>query len=313
MNAHAEIDVPHPPHILKYFHALAPGYGDLSGRRARATLVRDVLRLLRTHIYPWSFEVNAAQVIEQAKPHSLLGVFASIYDQHLAHTGKRRWGCKSTFMVHHVREALDRNPGAKFIWLVRDPRDVAVSSRRSVFSPFHPLFTAELWDEQQREAIRTADEHPDSVMMVRYEDLITQLEATLSRVMAFIGEELQPAMLAHEKTDAAKKGANLSESWQNTGAKVKSDNFGKYRKALSASEIALVQAAAGETMTALGYDLDDVPKKRILPMGRTVYGLMDVGWQLKVEVRSLFKDANHWRRWGRAVLMRVLGWRRGPA
>ena len=45
LNAHADIDVPHPPHILKYFHALAPGYGDLKGRRARATLVRDVLRL----------------------------------------------------------------------------------------------------------------------------------------------------------------------------------------------------------------------------------------------------------------------------
>ena len=27
LNAHADIDVPHPPHILKYLHALAPGYG----------------------------------------------------------------------------------------------------------------------------------------------------------------------------------------------------------------------------------------------------------------------------------------------
>ena len=313
LNAHADIDVPHPPHILKYFHALAPGYGDLKGRRARATLVRDVLRLLRIHIYPWSFQVDAKAIVDGAQPHSLLGVFASIYDQHLAHTGKRRWGCKSTFMVHHVAEALARDPGARFIWLVRDPRDVAVSSRRSVFSPFHPLFTAELWDTQQREAMRAAEEHPDAVLMVRYEALITELEPTLRGIMDFLGEELQPEMLAHEETAAAKKGANLSESWQNTGAKVKSDNFGKYRKALSTREIGLVQAAAGETMRALGYELDVVPTPRRPPLSRSVYGLMDVMWQLKVEVRSLFRDANHWRRWGRAVLMRALGWRRGHA
>ena len=313
LNAHADIDVPHPPHILKYFHALAPGYGDLRERRARARLVRDVLRLLRVHIYPWSFQVDASLVVDGAQPQTLLGVFASIYDQHRTHTGKRRWGCKSTFMVHHVDEALERDPGAKFIWLVRDPRDVAASSRRSVFSPFHPLFTAELWDAQQKEAMRVAAMHPEAVLMVRYEDLITALEPTLEKIMGFIGEDLQPAMLAHEKTSAAKKGANLSESWQNTGAKVKSDNSGKYKEALSVGEIALVQVAAGETMTALGYALDSVPPQRAIPLSRSIYGLLDVAWQLKVEVRSLFKDANHWRRWGRAVLMRALGWRRGHA
>ena len=158
-----------------------------------------------------------------------------------------------------------------------------------------------------------AAQHPDAVLMVRYEDLITNLKPTLTTIMDFLGEEVQPDMLAHEKTKAAKKGANLSESWQNTGAKVKSDNFGQYRAALSTKEIALVQTAAGETMTTLGYELDEVSAHRVPPLSRSIYGLMDVFWQLKVELRSMFKDANHWRRWGRAVLMSALGWRRGSA
>ena len=66
---------------------------------------------------------------------------------------------------------------------------------------------------------------------------------------------------------------------------MKSDNFGKYRKALSMREIGIVQAAAGETMRALGYELDAVPTPRQPPLSRSLYGLMDVVWQLKVEVR----------------------------
>ncbi len=313
LNAHTDIDVPHPPHILKYFHPLSRGYGDLSRTKNRRDLVQDILRLLRTHIYPWAFQVDAERVVNEANPHTLLGVFASIYDQHLAYTGKRRWGCKSTFMVHHVEEALARDEGARFIWLVRDPRDVAASSRRSVFSPYHPIFTAELWDAQQREAMAALERHPGAVYRVRYEDLITDLEPTLQALMTFLGEDLQPAMLAHEETAAAKKGANLSESWQNTGQKVKADNHGKYRSALSVPEIALVQQVAGETMTRLGYSLDDVAVRPDGPIARSVYGIQDVAWQLKTEARSVFKDANHWRRWRRAMLMRALGWRRGSA
>jgi hypothetical protein len=313
LNAHPDIDVPHPPHILKYFHALEPGYGDLNQTRPRRALVRDVLRLLAVHIYPWSVDIDAQQVIDTARPANLLGIFAAIYDQHRAQTGKRRWGCKSTFMVHHIAAALQRDPGAKFIWLVRDPRDVALSSRASVFSPFHPLFTAELWDTQQREALAALVDHPEAILRVHYEDLIGDLEPTLRRVTDFLGEELHPDMLAHHRSAAAKKGAGLSESWKNTGAPVVRTNAGKYRTGLSSRHISLVEMAAGETMTTLGYSLDGPPCTKPGPLRRPGFALQDTAWQLAVELRSVFKDANHWRRWGRAVLMAILGWRRAGA
>jgi hypothetical protein len=311
LNAHPDIDVPHPPHILKYFHALEAGYGDLNQDKARRRLLKDVMRLLAVHIYPWGLKIDADAAINQARPGGLFGIFGAIYDQHLAHTKKRRWGCKSTFMVHHIDAALKRDPEAKFIWLVRDPRDVAVSAKKSVFSPFHPLFSAELWDQQQRTALGAIAQHPGAILKVHYEDLIANLKPELEKIMGFLGERLHLDMLEHHRSAAAKKGAGLSESWKNTGAPVVKTNAGKYRSALSARHIALVEHACTETMDTLGYTRDGADTSPPPSILRSFYALQDGWWQLGVELRSAVKDTNHWRRWGRAVLMAGLGWRRG--
>jgi hypothetical protein len=149
---------------------------------------------------------------------------------------------------------------------------------------------------------------------VRYEDLIGDPEATIRGICAFIDEPFEPGLLAHDQTAAAKKGAALSESWQNTGGPILSANAGKYRAALSASEIAQVEQAAGAVMDGLGYAREGAPAAAPSVLGWTIIHALDAWWGLKVELRSLTKDANHWRRWQRAILMGWLRWwREEPA
>jgi hypothetical protein len=306
LNAHSGIDIPHPPHIMRYFAHLADGYGDLTEEGPRQRLVRDVLRLLEVHIYPWEVEIDAARVV--AESNDLLSITAAIYDQHLLASSKRRWGCKSTFMVHHVEAALKRDPGAKFIWLVRDPRDVAASSRLSVFSPCHPWLTARLWAEQQQEALDQQERWPQAILRIRYEDLLDAPEATIRTVCDFLDETFEPALLSHEQTPAAQKGAALSESWRNTGGPILKSNAGKYKDALSPAEIRQVEEVAGTMMATLGYERDAEPAPAPGLLGKAGIHLLDTAWRLKVEGRSLTQDANHWRRWRRAWLMGWLGW-----
>lgn len=312
LNTHSNISIPHPPHIMRYFGELADGYGDLSDDQNLGQLTDDVLQLIETHIYPWEVQVDRQRVIGEARPRSLLGIFAAIQDKHLDSTGKKRWGCKSTFMVHHVDDALARDPGAKFIWLVRDPRDVAVSSRKSVFSPFHPMHTAALWAEQQAEALALEARLSDAVLRIRYEDLLEDPEACIQQVCAFLDEPFEEGLLQYDLTKAARKGAGLSESWENTGRPLLRNNTGKYKTELSPEELASVEAVAGEVMDQLGYarELDPPPAT---PSGwdRARFAAQGRWWQFGVETRSLRRDNNHWRRWRRAALMKWLGVRRG--
>jgi hypothetical protein len=305
LNAHSRIDVPHPPHILKYFAGLEHRYGDLQIDENLARLVGDIVRLLGVHIYPWELELDVDRVVAEARPRSLFGAFTAIQEQHLEWSGKARWGNKSTFMIGHTEPILERDPGARLVWLVRDARDVAVSSRKSVFSPCHPWHTARLWSSQQKEGLDLSERlGPEQVLRMHYEDLLEDPERELRRLCAFLGEDFEPQLLDHASTGAARKGAKLSESWENTGKPILRGNSGKWRTELSALELAAVESVAGGVMAQLGYSVE-TEKRDFGWLRRRVFGLQNWWWSMGVEWRSLRKDKNHWRRWGRAVLM---GW-----
>jgi len=308
LDAHPRIDLPHPPHIMKYFGELESSYGDLEERENLRALARDVLRLLKVHIYPWDTPIDLETVLADAAPRDLFGVFVAIYEQHLRASGKSRWGCKSTFMIHCAERVLETFPGARFLWLVRDPRDVAVSSRKSVFSPYHPYLTARLWAEQQRLGLALEAEHPEETLRVRYEDLLAAPEDELKRVCAFLDESWSPRLLTFFDTPNARKSARLSSDWSNTARPILTGNTRKYRKELDDDEVWMVEAVARAEMEALDYPLEYPEPGALSPGLRQQLGirLLDEAWHMKVELRSLREDGNHWRRWARGAALSLL-------
>lgn len=305
LNAHSRVDIPHPPHILRYFAPLEPGYGDLSDDAAFARLVDDVLALLDTHIHPWEHPIDRARVLAEARPRDAFGVMVALYEQHREWAGKPRWGCKSTFMIAHVDRVLARYPRAGLIWLVRDPRDVAASSQSSVFNPFHPLLTAELWREQQRQGLALQQRLGDRVCRLRYEDLLAEPEATVRALCAHLEEDFEPGMLRFNETDAARRIAGLSESWRNAGSPILQGNTGTWRQRLSEEQVREVEAVAGDLMEGFGYTPEHPDAVGWSPglLRRARVEAEARAQQVRVELRSIRKDRNHFKRWRRAVLM----------
>ena len=308
LNSHQHICVPHPPHIMFYFHEIEAGYGDLENDTNLRRLIKDVGQLIHLHIYPWEIAPSVAEVLPLVQPKNLFGVFTAYYDLYLKFRNKQRWGCKSTFMIHHADRILDKYPAAKLLWLVRDPRDVAVSSKKSVFNPCHPYLTAELWNKQQQLGHDLEQRlTKNNLLRLRYEDLITQPENWCHKICEFLEEPFDPAMLRFFETDDAKKGGGLSESWVNHSRPIMSDNFGKFRKALSQQEIEWIEAASGPLMKELGYPLE-YPDQQQKISDSDIYAFKkaDRLCRLGIEYRSLLKDKNHWMRWKRAIYMTFL-------
>jgi hypothetical protein len=302
LNEHSSIAVPHPPHFMRYFAPVVRSYGDLNDLRRRRALVRDALTLLRTHIHPWEYPIDPERVVQEAHP-SLFGVVTAIYDQYRAATGKERWGCKSTFMVDYIDEVLAVMPEAKFVWLVRDPRDVAASSRKSVFSPYHPVLTAQLWVEQQEKGFAALERLGEGqVHLLRYEDLVSEPEKGVRALSEFLGEPFEPRMLEHHRSSAAKRSAELSESWRSTGKPISAESVGRHAAALTPEETAQVELVAAPLMRRFAYDLHQ-PALAALPSPLTTHAL-DILWRVQGERRSLQNDKNHWRRWSRDLAVR---------
>ena len=311
LNQHPSIAIPHPPHILKEMMPLEHLYGDLGADRNFKKLIDDTITLVKLHFFPWDGPLDADGVFAEAIARDVYGVKAALYDQYRRAKGKERWGCKSTFVIHYVDRVRRHHPAAKFIHLVRDGRDVAVSARRSVFNNFHPHYVGRLWGEQQREAIELARRLPPEAMLgVRYEDLLDDPARSVRRVCGFLGEDYSDVLLDYFKSAEAKSLAGHSRSWENVDKPVLKANHSKYKRELSAGEIRAFELQAFEELKHFGYALEN-DEARLKEESRR-----GLGWATRLEywteenarrgletAKSLGSDRNAIRRLEKALFV----------
>jgi len=143
--------------------------------------------------------------------------------------------------------------GAKFILVVRDPRDIAVEAYQ--YKQTHdPGFdrdgsqmnaiaksTGEVWLQKVLAVQRYNKLNPGQIELVRYEDLVdpTKRAAALKRTLSFLGLD-----------DSAKTVESLFESVGSVGEETE-----RWKNALSLNQISLVELEAGPMMKLLQYPL----------------------------------------------------------
>jgi hypothetical protein len=312
LNESPEIAIPHPPHLMRDLAPVVGRYGDLTDDRCFRRLIASAVRLVDLHFAPWPFRLDEQKIFTQAAARDLYSIYAAIYEQYRIHLGKARWGCKSTFMVHHVREILRHHESPQFIHLVRDPRDVAVSARRSVFCHYHPYYVANLWRAEQMQALLWSRCLPASAWLtLRYEDLIRTPEDSLREVCAFLKIDYSPELLRYFEKPAARELAGLSRSWSNVGQPVLKDNSEKFRAQLSPSALRVIESVAGREMEQFGYTPVTAPELLHMEPGflrRMRFLIAEEALMLREESRALFKDGNAGFRFRKKAYLLALNW-----
>lgn len=128
----------------------------------------------------------------------ILRLFYRLYaDKH----AKPRSGDKTPLYVMHMRTVAAVLPETRFVHIVRDGRDVALSWSKTWFAPSRDL--PELvgrWAAMIRHARAEADGL--LYLEVRYEDLIREPAATLARICRFIELDYAGEMLSYYRRSA---------------------------------------------------------------------------------------------------------------
>jgi hypothetical protein len=300
LNAHPRIAIPHPPHVMRDMAGSAKYYGDLSIPKNMERLAGDMACLVNNHFAPWPFPIEGSELARRATLPTLYGAYVALYELFMRQEGKERWGCKSTFMYKHIEEARSAHGKARFIHLVRDPRDVAVSAGQSIFSRFHPFTQAQLWTEQQTIIEQSAG--PD-LFRVRYEDLVRDPEVQLKKIMIFLEEDYFSSQLQFFRGKAAGELSALSESWKNCAIPVSAGSVGRYQSCLSVEEIGWIESEAKELMLNYGYSIS--PSGGVSPsrMQRAQIALLERARMLSTEAKSMVKDKNFSLRWKKKALI----------
>jgi hypothetical protein len=161
----------------------------------------------------------------------------------------------------HVGATIHRNfdrlrflwPDARYIHLVRDPRDVARSVVQKGWAG-NVYQGSEFWLDAERcwdALVRSLGD--GRAIEVRYEELVTQTEQVLSALCKFIGVDYSPAMLeyAADAPQYPPPDPGLAAQW---------------RTKLDPRDVALVEARIGAMLRARGYAPSGYPRPKISPV-----------------------------------------------
>lgn len=165
----------------------------------------------------------------------------------------------------HIR-SLDKilqffNEDVKIIHLIRDGRDVVVSSHPAYLNRRKYWVPIEWWVKDVKSGLRYRD-HP-SVHTMHYEDLIRDYDTEIRKVLTFIDEPFSPEIADWVGHTPIKQ----SIHWGSGVRQVHSQAIGNWRKPEHARRIAefMKHNEAVELLHALGYDSME-------PMSSIVHG-----------------------------------------
>jgi Sulfotransferase family len=170
----------------------------------------------------------------------MAGLIHAVVMPYSQQQGKPRWAEKTPKNILYIDTLFALFPAAQFIHMIRDPRDAFCSIRERAakrttrWATKTPGRTAAEWCRGIHAGLAWR-EQPDRYREVRYEELVTQPEATLCSLFAFLGEPWAASVLESNPPF--------------------STSVGHWRSELNVSEVAEIEAVAGETMLALGYPL----------------------------------------------------------
>jgi sulfotransferase family protein len=266
LNAHPTVSIAPETH---YFDDLRSRLG----ARARAPLADADVRVVERYFLalgdgaygqetdPDRSTIDAGELRREAL--SLGGTADSYFEAfcriRMRALGRSRWGEKTPRHVFRIADMLDLWPAAKVICLVRDPRAVVASyrdwkrgkpdsttgDRRRITRSYHPVLSALLVKGAlgaSQEALRRYG--PERILLLRYEELLTEPERSVGALADWVGLGYLPAML-----DVP----DMYGSYGDVTRGISQAPLERWRSKLSPTEISVIQTCCRGTMDQLGY------------------------------------------------------------
>ena len=198
----------------------------------------------------------------------------SFYAIFPARMGKPRYGEKTPAYVKNMIKIESVLPEARFIHVIRDGRDVALSRWKRTLGDKDPApasRVAETWARR----IRRAQRHGGKVAHykeLRYEDLVTDTEPNLRTICEFLELDWDPVVLRYYEhaaermaemardlpaTDGkpTRPGAERMQAHAMTQKPPDPSAMYRWKEKMRPDDVAAFDAAAGDLLAELGYEV----------------------------------------------------------
>lgn len=143
-------------------------------------------------------------------------------------------------------------PHGKAVILVRDPRAVAASKAKT--EPYPLFFQGQQWRKLAFLGWWLAKQYPDRVLLLRYEDIVSEPERHVSALCRFLEVDFDESLLdLSNYRDGNGEPWRRNSSYSSVRNSFDTSSVAKWTKVLQERDVALLELIAFDVMRAFGY------------------------------------------------------------
>lgn len=252
-DAHPDVTAPGTSHLFAAFSELACRY-----REGDPALRSDILDLFQAKISSWKIDALPLHELLRSLDgkRSAAEMIAVLINMERLQAGKERTFIKENCIHKYIPflESISDNPS--YVFMVRDPRDMAVSWKGAAVLRGGIVRSARRWVSDQGGFVKVVSwlrgQRP--ITFLAYEDLVRMPEPVLRKLCFELNLEFTSNMLDFAlHSESARVDASRSALWRNLSGPILQSNCGRYSDELVDDQVAYVEALCGPLMRVFGF------------------------------------------------------------
>ncbi len=258
MNGHSNVCGPSTKHIINPVARNLFRYEDIRKEENWTDLLNDICNLMNVEFSVWKKSFSLDELQKLAPRGDIALLIKNIFLEEAKANGKQHVFIKENQVYEFLPFLLINFPEAKYIYQVRDPRDMALSWKKNADHFGGVVKAATQWQKDQQSTLKNYNElrKVGKAHFVKYEDLIENPESAARDICEFLGIPYEDSILEFYKDDVTQKNASMQKAWSNLSKAVLRGNKKKYEAELSRDEIMAIEKICRFEMTCLGYNTE---------------------------------------------------------
>lgn len=259
LGSHSRVNSPSPTHLLRTLMPLA------DGGHSWEAMVDLTVKLFNLKLVDWDIQITKEELLLNVNDRRLSELIKYIYSKQAIHLKKEVVFIKEVRTYNLIPFIQSNFQNSKFVYLVRDPRDMALSWKQSPIHRGEIVRGTNVWNKDQTRSLIDYFNLKGSggIHLVKYEDLVSDARKELMAICKFLDLEFEEGMLGYHSGKNEENMSKATDNWKNLSKPLLKDNFNKFKTQLSENEIKYIEYLNYELMTYLGYrpEYDKVDKK----------------------------------------------------
>lgn len=281
LDSHSEIAIPHESFVMVHYYENLKDYNNLEQIEDMENIAQDILHDKGFRDWAPPVRIEELDLNSCVNYPDLINMIFSCY----AHKcGKNIWGDKTPTYVQDMNILNELFPNARFINLIRDGRDVALSLERQTWGPTGYISALKYWRETVFWTRKMGGLLPkDRYLEVKYEDLVLNTQGSVMKILNFLDLSYEKGLLEQYFQNLGKKIPDSAKKYHaNVFRPIDKGLVHSWKSKLSEVDEALSYQIAGNLIEELGYPIRELKIQ---------------SWRLKLRrIYHAIKKAMEWRR-----------------